>query len=101
MGQLEECQVCKRMVRTNDVTLHHYIPQCEGGELEHTIKMCLTCHQTLHFCIPIEEVKFYDNVKKLETHDSFSLYLNWIRKKDHPKQYPARKAARHWLHKTG
>ena len=101
MGQLEECQVCNRMVRENDLTFHHYIPQCEGGQLKHTIEMCKTCHRTLHFCIPIVEVKEYDCVGKLEHHTLFSLYLTWIREKTHPKQYPARKAARHWLNKTG
>jgi hypothetical protein len=30
-------------------------------------------------------------------HNLFSFYLEWIRQKDHPKQYAAKKAARMWL----
>lgn len=97
MQQYEECPVCGRNVRSEDITLHHTKPESLGGTLQQTIKMCKTCHRSLHYCIPLEDVELYDTVEKLEDHELFSLYLEWIREKDHPTQYAAKKAARKWL----
>ena len=92
----ETCPVCQRMIHHNDMTIHHYLPKCEGGCIDDTIRMCKTCHRTLHFCIPLEEVKDYDTVEKLESHSLFAKFIDWIRKKTHSSHYTPKKAYRKW-----
>lgn len=73
------------------MTIHHVIPQSEGGTLKDTIHLCQTCHRMLHYYIPIEKVRNYKAISDLENHPKFSEYLEWIRNKDHSSQYSIKK----------
>jgi len=59
--------------------------------------MCKTCHRALHFCIPIEYVFFYDTIQKLEKHNKFKLFIEWIRTKTHSSHYSPKKTKKYWL----
>ena len=78
------CLLCKRMVRECDMTIHHYIPKSKGGTIEDTIILCKTCHSFLHNSIPLNEVHKFDTYEKLENHEKFKNYLEWIRNIKHP-----------------
>ena len=92
---MKNCPCCNRSVREEDLTLHHYLPKCEGGTLKETITLCKTCHQMLHKYIPISHVKYYKNIEDLEENELFNQYLQWIRSKNHPHQYPVKKVIRY------
>ena len=82
--QYEKCPLCERMIREDDMTLHHYIPKSKGGTLDDTMVLCRTCHAFLHYCIPLNEVPKYDTYTKLEAYEKFKKYLMWIRTITHP-----------------
>lgn len=90
MLENEQCPVCLRNVKVKDITFHHYLPKCEGGKLKDTIRICRTCHETLHYCIPIEATKKYKTVVLLETHPVYKLYIDWIRTKNSQSMYKVR-----------
>lgn len=94
---LEKCPICQRMIHPNDMTIHHYIPKSEGGSVETTMRICKTCHRTLHFCIPIENISFYDTVEKLESHCKFNKFIEWIRTKGHSSHYSPKKCMKYWV----
>lgn len=92
--QKEKCPLCLRLVREDDMTIHHYIPKSKGGTLNETICMCKTCHSFLHHCIPLNEVHKYESYEKLEEHEKFKNYLEWIRTIHHPSMINVRKIKR-------
>jgi 5-methylcytosine-specific restriction protein A len=89
--QNEKCPVCGRMVREDDMTIHHYIPKSKGGTLDNTLRLCKTCHAFLHYCIPIDEVHKYDTYEKLGDHEKYKKYLGWIRTITHPSMLTVKK----------
>ena len=99
MSQMVCCPVCQRKVREHDLTLHHWKPKSAGGTCDETMTMCRTCHDTLHYVIPIEEVENFDSVEKLQKHWLYGCYMTWIRSKTHPAMYKIKKALRQWLPK--
>lgn len=88
---MKECPVCKRKVREDDITHHHYIPQCAGGTIQDTISLCQTCHRMLHYLIPLSQVTIYNTIEKLLECELMFEYIEWIRTKNHPHQYPVKK----------
>jgi 5-methylcytosine-specific restriction protein A len=92
--QKEKCPLCNRIVRDDDMTLHHYIPKSEGGTLNDTMRLCLTCHSFLHNCIPLEEVHMYDTYDKLEENECYKKYLGWVRTITHPNMIAIKKIKR-------
>lgn len=100
MLHLETCPICQREVNPNDMTLHHWKPKCNGGTHQDTMYICRTCHDTLHYVIPIEQVEQFSTVQKLENHWLYGIYINWIREKNHGAMYKVKKALRHWLPKN-
>lgn len=91
----EECPVCKRMIKLQNMTYHHWKPQSQGGNINQTIRICETCHQTLHYLIPLSEVEKYKTVEQLITHPFYSLYILWIRGIDHDKTIKTKKVIRY------
>lgn len=97
MSEHEECLICQRKVKSKDMTLHHYLPKCFGGKLKDTIRLCKTCHETLHYCVSIEEIVFYDTKELLETHAVYKLYVSWIRTKNNQSMYKVRNITKKYL----
>lgn len=87
MIELEHCPVCQRDVHACNMTYHHYVPRCQGGKLKDTIRLCKTCHETLHYCIEIEEACLYDTVDRMEDHPVYRIYIDWIRTKKSKSMY--------------
>jgi len=87
----EQCLYCQRKVLEIDMTIHHIVPQSLGGKLEDTVHMCKTCHEYLHYCIPIEEVTSYQTLEKLQEHECFGKYLKWIKTIKHEKKIKVKK----------
>ena len=99
MKNLEECPICQREVNQYDMTIHHWKPKCNGGTHQDTMRICRTCHDTLHYVIPIEQVEQFSSPKKLESHWIYGLYIRWIRNKEHSSMYKVKKARSQWLPK--
>ena len=97
MCEMKTCPVCQRKVREHDMTKHHYNPQCFGGNHNEVIEMCRTCHEVLHFVIPIEEVELYSTIDLLETHWAYAKFLEWIRAKNGYGMYKIKKITKEWL----
>jgi len=93
----EQCTVCLRNVQNKDMTHHHYLPKCQGGQLKDTIRLCKTCHETLHYCIPIEDSVLYFTTELLETHETYKLYIDWIRTKNSQSMYKVRNITNKYL----
>lgn len=91
MEKMKKCPCCSRCVREIDITFHHWMPQSEGGSLNETIILCKTCHRMLHQYIPLNQVRLYRSIEDLEKNPQYAEYLEWIREKDHPKQYSVKK----------
>jgi hypothetical protein len=79
------------------MTIHHWIPQSEGGDVKTTMRLCETCHQILHYIIPIHEVKNYRTPKQLEENWLYKLYVDWIRGIDHDKTIKTKKVIRYCI----
>lgn len=82
------CPLCEREVDMFDD--HHLVPKSKKGKV--TITICRPCHNAIHDYFTNNELRDeYNTVEKLRSHDRFSKYLTWIRKK--PKEfYPCSKA---------
>lgn len=91
MVDVEFCPVCLRNIKSQHMTYHHFLPKSEGGELEHTMRICKTCHDVLHYYIPLEEVSKYETPELLESHEEYKEYMKWIRNKDHSAMYTVKK----------
>jgi 5-methylcytosine-specific restriction endonuclease McrA len=64
------CVVCGFPV-TSVLTKHHVIPVSKGGKLAGTVKLCPTCHVTLHKCVEIGQIpedvmNYYSSFEMLE-----------------------------------
>lgn len=73
------------------MTIHHWLPKSQGGTIQETFTICKTCHEFLHYYIPIEEVSSYKTPQSLEKHYEFSLYLQWVREKNTPNYFKIKK----------
>jgi hypothetical protein len=91
----EECPICKRLIKSQNMTYHHWKPQSYGGKEEHTMRICETCHQTLHYIIPLHEVENYKTPEQLTEHAIYRLYVHWIRGIDHDKTIKTKKVIRY------
>lgn len=97
MIEKEQCPVCHRMIQTHNMTLHHWLPQCQGGTIDNTMRLCETCHQTLHFIIPINEVINYKTPEQLMENWIYKIYVEWIRGIDHDKTIKTKKVIRYCM----
>jgi len=93
----EICPICKRSIQTHNMTVHHWKPQCKGGKEEHTMRICETCHQTLHFIIPLEEVEKYKTPEQLKENWIYRIYIEWISGIDHDKTIKTKKVIKHCI----
>ena len=91
---METCPICQRKILEYDITSHHYIPKSEGGSLETTIRICKTCHRTLHFFIPLNEIRLYDTIEKIRENESIQAYIHWIETKKGWSHYSPKKIMR-------
>ena len=82
--QKEKCLVCNRHVHCHDMTIHHYVPECQGGTLQDTLRLCITCHSFLHYSIPLEEVNQFDTHDKIKNCEQFKNYIKLIENIIHP-----------------
>lgn len=96
----EQCQACKRNVYSYNMTIHHWKPKCQGGTNDDTMRICCTCHNALHYLIPIEQVQLYQTPESLENNWLFKKYLGWIRTKTHPNSYKIKKILEKFLDKN-
>lgn len=79
------------------MTMHHWKPQSKGGKDIHTFRICETCHQILHYIIPLEEVEFYKTPEELETHWIYRIFVDWIRGIDHDKTIKTKKVIKYCI----
>lgn len=83
----EKCPICVRHVKSNDMTIHHYLPKSKGGTLQDTMRICKCCHDTLHYLIHIDQVEFYTSPEKLYKHPEYCQYMDFIRSVTHTSMY--------------
>jgi hypothetical protein len=88
---MEICPMCQRKILEHDMTHHHYIPKNEGGCLDDTMRICKTCHRTIHFCIPLHKIKLYKTVEEVLQHPKIQIYIQWIRLKNNHSHYSPKK----------
>jgi len=90
----EKCPLCFRLVRENDMTIHHIIPKSKDGTLKDTMRICKTCHSFLHYSIQIDEVANYNSIESLENNENYKTYLEWIRTITHSSMFNVKKIER-------
>ena len=86
-----QCDLCGR---DNILTFHHLIPKCLRNnkwfkkrytreELGKGIMICEDdCHPELHKLISNKDLgKYYNTIKKILSHPTFSGYVKWISKR--------------------
>ena len=81
--QLNNCPICLRNVERLEI--HHYKPESLGGTLKETMMICGSCHDMIHYYIPIHEIEQYPTPDHIKSHSKFTSYLNWIRQKNNSK----------------
>lgn len=87
MVEKEYCPICQRIIKTDDMTIHHHQPKSLGGTLDDTMRICKCCHENLHYYIDIEVVSLYDTIELLETHPRYKRYIEFIRTVEHDAMY--------------
>lgn len=76
--EFEQCPICGKTVESHYMENHHYIPESKGGTHNDTMRICGTCHDIVHFYIPIEEIENYKTAESLKEHPIISIYTNWV-----------------------
>src|SRR3954465_6315586 len=75
------CELCRREVPAELITLHHLHPKSRGGKPEQRIPLCKPCHKQLHAIFSnIELEKFYPPIQSLRGAPKLQPFLKWIRK---------------------
>jgi hypothetical protein len=85
MIETEFCPVCQKSVNSIFMENHHYIPISQGGTANDTIRLCGTCHDILHYYIPIDRIHQYKTASDIRDIPELSVYLEWIKTKNHAK----------------
>ena len=91
------CPVCNRKQYQENITIHHWKPQCNGGTLKETFQICITCHTFLHYLIPINEVEFYSKPEDLLKNTNYVKFLSWISKKNNLANYKSKKYLKQFI----
>lgn len=78
MIEYEICPICMKKIESIYMENHHYIPESKGGTIKDTFRICGTCHDTIHYYIPIDEIANYKTPELLKEHPLISIYINWI-----------------------
>jgi hypothetical protein len=87
----EHCKVCNKQIEEMFMESHHYIPESLGGTHQHTIRLCGTCHDIIHYFIPIEQISNYKTAEQLLEHESIKLYANWISNRNNTGHWHVKK----------
>ncbi len=87
---MEICEICGREM---ELTFHHYIPVTLHSNKKfkklyekeylktHGIRLCKTCHKTIHvFWTEKELGNYYNTLKRLLENKKFREYVVWIKK---------------------
>ncbi len=73
------CPVCNRSV--HKLEIHHWLPESLGGTLQETIQICGTCHDMLHYHVPLPYIQKYKTPNDIREIPELQQYLNWIKDK--------------------
>ncbi len=76
--KFETCPICERNVLSTKMEIHHILPKSKGGKNENVLRLCATCHDVVHYLIPIEEIVKYNTADKIKNKESMQKYLAWI-----------------------
>src|SRR5436190_11941645 len=75
------CELCRREVPAELITLHHLHPKSRGGTAQQRIALCKPCHKQLHAVFSnVELEKLYPTIEALRAAPQLQPFLKWIRK---------------------
>lgn len=79
--KFETCPVCERKITITKIEIHHCLPKSKGGTPQKSMRLCATCHDIVHYVIPINDIVKYNTADKIKNVESMQKYLAWIRTK--------------------
>jgi hypothetical protein len=91
MKEYEICPVCGKSIESSFMENHHYIPESLGGTVNDTMRICGTCHDVVHYYIPIEEIENYKTAGDLLKHPLITMYVTWVSTKNHTGHWNIKK----------
>jgi hypothetical protein len=91
MKEFEQCPICGKVVESHFMENHHYIPESKGGSNLETFRLCGTCHDILHYYIPIDEIENYKTPYELLENPFISIYVSWISNTNHTGHWNIKK----------
>lgn len=81
LGQKKLCELCDREV--SRTTVHHLVPQTEGGRKKSTVELCISCHRQIHALYTNRQLGLRLNtLEKLKNDEKILRYLKWIKNQD-------------------
>ncbi len=97
MNPNERCELCGRLVGTENLTRHHLLPKSRVKKLkrkskklrkrdlsnaDRTIDLCRPCHRNIHALVENKELeREYDTPEKLAAHPDVRRFTEWVRTK--------------------
>ena len=79
------CPVCTRTVEKLEI--HHWVPQSKGGTIQQSMQICGTCHDMLHYVVPLEHIQKYKTSDDIKTIPELNDYLKWISTKQYARNW--------------
>ena len=89
--EYETCPVCDQRINSIHMEIHHYIPESFGGTLDHTIRICGTCHDVVHYYIPLNDIPKYKCPNSLKQHPDVKHYITWLSNRKNHGHIPVKK----------
>lgn len=87
----EFCPICNKNIESVFIENHHVIPTSKGGTVNDILRICGTCHDTIHYFIPIEEIENYKTYHELASHPDMQIYIKWIERKNNTGHWNIKK----------
>lgn len=87
----EYCPICKKYVNEIFFEKHHVTPVSLIGNNNNIIFCCSTCHDMIHYFIPINEIENYKTYYSITKHPDIQKYLNWVSNRNNPGNWKVKK----------
>lgn len=89
--EYEVCPICSKCIESSFMENHHYIPESRGGTSLDTMRICGTCHDVVHYYIPLDEIENYPKPEDLLKNPLIAMYVVWVMTKNHTGHWNIKK----------
>ena len=94
-----ECDLCRRRVPPQLITLHHLTPRQKGGRAEHRTPLCKPCHKQVHATFRNTDLaRLYGSIESLREAPLLQPFLKWIRKQSPDRNFKTIRSRAHPHH---